>query len=518
MSHSFKRALISVSDKSHLVEFATKLHNLNIQIISTGGTAEYLKTHLIPVIEVANITHHKEMLDGRVKTLHPNIHGGILACRDNPEHMTEIKSHDIEPIDIVCVNLYPFEECISKPGVAFTDAVENIDIGGPAMIRSAAKNHKSVVVITHPSDYDGVIHDITTQGDVSYHTRLHLAQKAFNHTAYYDSIIANYLSTIDCNPPKLEDKITIPLTLINPLRYGENSHQMAWFYKDSNKRDGLMANCHQLHGKELSYNNIADGDTAWECVKSFTSHACAIVKHANPCGVALSDTIKNSYIKALASDPISSFGGIVAFNGEVDVDTAISLSQQFIEVLIAPRYTKTALEILQKKANIRILQINLTENMNTLDYKRIGGGMLIQTTENKLIHKEDLKLVTSHAPNIDQIRDMIFAWNVARFVKSNGIVLAKNEQVIGIGAGQTSRIDATKIALNKAHDFGFNIIGSVCASDAFFPFSDNIELLAKQGVGAIIQPGGSVKDEEVFSMAEKLNISMLLTNYRVFRH
>ncbi len=516
--NNIKRALISVSDKNGLLEFASGLHKLNIEILSTGGTYKFLVQNNIPAIEVASITEFPEILDGRVKTLHPKIHGGILARRDDKNHLEQLKTHNITPIDLVCVNLYPFEATINKDNCTFEDAIENIDIGGPAMIRASSKNHRDVVIITNPNDYTEILNQISTNGNVDSITRLKLSGKAFSHTAYYDSLISNYLARQISEEVSYPEELTIPAKLVQTLRYGENSHQTAAFYKDSGKIDGLLSSFTQLQGKELSYNNLADSDTAWECVKQFSSPTCVIVKHANPCGVALGKDALSSYTRAFSCDPTSSFGGIVAFNVTVDLEAANAISKQFVEVLIAPSYTAEALEVFSKKANVRVLQIKLDNNSNRLDYKRIGGGLLVQTPEHKTLDINDLKVVTKKVPDKEMLSDLQFAWSVARFVKSNAIVLVKDGQTIGIGAGQMSRIDSSKIAMTKAKEFGFEVSGSVGSSDAFFPFRDNVDLLAGAGVAALVQPGGSIKDNEVFAAADELGMSMVLTGYRTFRH
>lgn len=520
MTLAIKRALISVSDKTGILEFATELDNLGVEILSTGGTFEYLINNNVPVVSVASITDFPEILDGRVKTLHPNIHGAILAKRDDQEHISQMEKHNISGIDLVCVNLYPFEATIAKSDCTFDDAVENIDIGGPAMIRAGSKNHKHVVVVTNSEDYPFIISQLQHYKDISQKDRLKLAYKAFSHTAYYDSIISQYMAAQLSTEVQFSKDMTIPLQLVQTLRYGENSHQLAAFYRDSGQIGGLLASFKQLQGKELSYNNLADADTAWECVKQFIKPACVIVKHANPCGTAVSDdNLAAAYKKAFSGDPVSSFGGVIAFNKVVDADTAGVVMDQFVEVIIAPEYTKEALAIMAKKPNIRLLEIKLVHNeRNQFDYKRIGGGVLVQTMENKILDKNQLKVVTQNHPDKNMFNDLVFAWSVARYVKSNAIVLVKDGQTIGIGAGQMSRIDSSKIALSKAREYGFDPVGSVCASDAFFPFRDNVDLLAAGGIKAIIQPGGSIKDNEVFAAADEHNVAMVLTNYRVFRH
>lgn len=527
-----KRALISVSDKTGVLEFAKGLIKLGFDIISTGGTYKYLQGNSVPAIEVAGITEFPEILDGRVKTLHPMIHGAILAKKNDQKHIDEMEKYGISAIDLVCVNLYPFELTMNKDDCTLSDAIENIDIGGVTLIRAAAKNFQHVVIVTSNDDYSLVLKELQTNSTVSSATKIYLARKGFNHTAYYDSIIGEYLSS------QMSDKLnmtnfvlesTIPSKLVQKLRYGENSHQDAAFYIDSANSKGLLASFKQIQGKELSYNNLVDADTAWECVKQFSflpesiefgdkNTACVIVKHANPCGVAVSKTTMDSYKKANSSDPISSFGGIIAFNSSVDAATADLVAKQFLEVLIAPEYTDEALVILNQKPNVRVLQIDLVNNGNKLDYKRIGGGILVQTPENKILCPEEIKTVTKHKVNNEMLLDLYFAWCVARFVKSNAIILVKDGQTIGIGAGQMSRIDSTKIAVSKAQEFGFDVNGSICASDAFFPFRDNVDVLAKNGIKAIIQPGGSIKDAEVFAAADEHDLVMVLTNYRVFRH
>lgn len=520
LNQKIKRALISVSDKTNLIEFTKNLVDLGIEIISTGGTYKFLLQNNIPAVEVSDITSFPEILDGRVKTLHPKIHGGILAKRDEESHLEQIEKHGINLIDLVCVNLYPFEATINKTNVELIEAIENIDIGGPSMIRAGAKNYKHVTILTDNNDYLQVVDEIAMLGDTSQATKLYLAQKAFNHTAYYDGVISNYLANMQNKNDSVSfpSEFTIPVKLAKKLRYGENGHQESAFYKDSGVIDGLVASFRQLQGKELSYNNLSDSDTAWESVRQFKTPTCVIIKHANPCSVAMGHDTLSSYKKALAGDPVSSFGGIIAFNCKVDYATIVEILKQFVEVLIAPEYTAEALQLLQIKPNIRVLKIPITNCHNRLDYKRIGGGLLVQTPESKEIDFSEFKVVTKLVPTASQNMDLLFAWQVARMVKSNAIVLVKNGQTIGIGAGQMSRIDSTKIALAKAREFGFDVVDSVCASDAFFPFRDNVDLLAEAGVKAIIQPGGSIKDNEVFTASNDLGIIMVLTGYRTFRH
>jgi phosphoribosylaminoimidazolecarboxamide formyltransferase/IMP cyclohydrolase len=518
MSISIKRALVSVSNKQGIVEFARELSQLGVEIISTGGTYKHLRDNGISVNEVSSVTNFPEILDGRVKTLHPKVHGGILANRSDDKHNRQLQEHQIECIDLVCVNLYPFEETINQPNCQLKDAIENIDIGGPTMIRAAAKNCQHVVVVTNPDKYTQVLYELKQTKQVSDKTRLSLAREAFEHTAYYDSIISQYLKLQQESVPTFSDTLTIAAKLVQKLRYGENSHQSAAFYRDSGSIKGLLASFEMLQGKELSYNNLADSDTAWECVKQFSAPTCVIVKHANPCGVAIASDVLSSYKRALAGDPVSSFGGIIAFNQVVDEQTALEIAKQFIEVIIAPGFTSVALQVFAKKPNIRVLQIALSNSANCLDYKRVGGGILVQTPENKHLYANDLKQVSKKSPTSLEIDDLLFAWNVVRFIKSNAIVLVKDKQVIGIGAGQMSRIDSTNIAVTKASKFGFDVAGSVCASDAFFPFRDNVDLLAQHKVSAIIHPGGSIKDTEVFTASDEANMAMLTTSVRCFRH
>lgn len=518
MSITIKRALISVSNKEHLLEFAKQLKGSGVEILSTGGTYNYLTQNGVEVTSVKSITNFPEILDGRVKTLHPMIHGAILAQHDNKDHQIQLQSHRITPIDLVCVNLYPFEGVTSQENCTFEDAIENIDIGGVALIRASAKNHQHVLILTNPKDYSVVMEELSTNNTVSKQMRLKLAQQAFSHCAYYDSVISQYLVKQLSNDIIFNEELTVPAKLIQTLRYGENSHQIAAFYKDSGNTNGLLASFKQIQGKELSYNNLADADTAWECVRQFQEPACVIVKHANPCGASLGKNILEAYNQSFSCDPISSFGGIVAFNKELDLKAAIAVTNVFVEVLIAPGYSAEAMEVLAKKTNVRVLQIDLNNNHNRLDYKRIGGGLLVQTPENKKISLVDLEPVTINLPTNSMYADLLFAWSISRFVKSNAIILVKNQQTVGIGAGQMSRIDSTKIAINKAIGFGFNISGAVCASDAFFPFRDNVDLLAESGIKAIIQPGGSIKDKDVFAAADELNLAMVLTKYRAFRH
>ena len=521
------RALISVSDKTGIVEFARELAALNIELLSTGGTYKLLKDNNIPVVEVSEHTGFPEMMDGRVKTLHPKIHGGILARRGIDEAV--MQEHDIAPIDLVIVNLYPFAATVAKPNCSLEDAIENIDIGGPTMVRAAAKNHASVGIIVNSSDYPTVIAELKANQTLSHATRFDLAVKAFEHTAQYDGMIAQYLGA---RVGKAENEsadafartFNLQLVKAQDLRYGENPHQSAAFYIDPTAREASVATSKQLQGKELSYNNIADTDAALECVKSFAKPACVIVKHANPCGVAVSlDGILDAYNLAYATDPESAFGGIIAFNRPLDVATAQAIvARQFVEVIIAPSLEDGVLEITGAKQNVRVLVCgelpNINERTSQLDYKRVTGGLLVQDQDLGMIKDSDLKIVTKRAPTEAEIHDLIFAWKVAKYVKSNAIVYAKNRQTIGIGAGQMSRVNSARIAAIKAEHAGLNVQSAVMASDAFFPFRDGIDNAAKVGISCIIQPGGSMRDAEVIAAADEHNIAMVFTGMRHFRH
>jgi len=527
------QALISVSDKHGIVDFARGLTQLGIQLLSTGGTAKLLREAGLPVTDVADYTGFPEMLDGRVKTLHPKVHGGILGRRDLPEHLATMAAHGIAPIDLVVVNLYPFVATVAKPGVTLDEAIENIDIGGPTMVRAAAKNHGNeaggVGIITDPADYAPVLAELQTTGAISYPTRFSLAKKAFTHTARYDAAIANWLTALDDkNQPGLfADRLQLAFDKVETLRYGENPHQQAAFYKEPAPLAGSIASYEQLQGKALSYNNIADADAAWECVKSFTNQtACVIVKHANPCGVALADTVTDAYRKAFQTDPTSAFGGIIAFNQAIDEAAAQAIAGQFAEVIIAPEITPAARTVFAAKPNLRVLQIKLgagetvvaTATPSIFDYKRVGGGLLVQTADDARITPKDLKVVTRRQPTANEMRDLLFAWQVAHYVKSNAIVYCKDGMTIGIGAGQMSRVDSARIAAIKAENNGLTVASSVVASDAFFPFRDGLDVLAQAGATAVIQPGGSVRDEEVIAAADEQNIAMVFTGIRHFRH
>jgi len=516
-----KTALLSVSDKTGVVEFARALAGRGIKMLSTGGTAKLLHDSGIAATEVSDHTGFPEMLDGRVKTLHPTIHGGILARRDLPAHVEAIRQAGIETIDLVVVNLYPFTQTIARAGCTLEEAIENIDIGGPAMVRSAAKNHAHVAVVTDPADYAAILHEIqTTNGAVGAPMRFALAQKAFSHTAAYDGAISNYLTALGSDGRRADfpRRLNLNFELAQTLRYGENPHQNAAFYRDLEPATGSLARYTQLQGKELSYNNIADADAAWECVKSFTQAACVIVKHANPCGVAVAGNTLEAYRLAFATDPTSAFGGIIAFNRELDVETAQAVSGQFVEVLIAPAVAPAARALLAKKENLRLLEVPLAPGANRLETKRIGGGMLVQSPDDFNVAAADLKVVTRAQPTPQQLDDLLFAWRVAKFVKSNAIVFCANGQTKGVGAGQMSRVDSARIASIKAQNAGLTLAGSVVASDAFFPFRDGLDVVADAGAVAVIQPGGSLRDGEVIAAADERGIAMVFTSHRHFRH
>ncbi len=515
-----QRALLSVSDKSGIAEFARGLAALGVQILSTGGTARLLEKESVPVTEVSAHTGFPEMLDGRVKTLHPKIHGGILARRDSPEHMAAIEAAGIGPIDVVVVNLYPFQATVADPDARFEDAIENIDIGGPAMLRSAAKNHAGVAVVVDPADYGKVLEELRAAGEVSAATRRALATKAFAHTAAYDGAIAGYLSSIDESGARrtYPDVLSLQLVKRQDMRYGENPHQSAAFYRDAHPVPGSIARYAQLQGKELSYNNVADADAAWECVKSFAEPACVIIKHANPCGVATGKDALDAYRKAFKTDPTSAFGGILAFNRTLERGAAAAIGRQFAEVIIAPRLDAGAREEFAKKQNLRVLEVALAHEANAADLKRVGGGVLVQSPDARRIDAGDLKVVTKKKPTRSQLADLLFAWRVAKFVKSNAIVFAKGGMTLGVGAGQMSRIDSARIAAMKAKAAKLVLGGSVAASDAFFPFRDGLDAVVKAGAVAVIQPGGSVRDDEVIAAADRHGVAMVFTGIRHFRH
>ncbi len=522
------QALISVSDKRGVVDFARALHQLDIKLLSTGGTSKLLRESGLPVTDVSDYTGFPEMLDGRVKTLHPKVHGGILGRRDLAEHLATMQAHDIPRIDLVVVNLYPFRETVAKPGCTLDDAIENIDIGGPAMVRAAAKNHGNdtggVGIVTEPEDYALILEELKSNaGEISYKTRFALAKKAFTHTARYDAAIANWLTSLDDEnkPCAFPDKLQLAFDKVETLRYGENPHQSAAFYRETVKVPGSIASYQQLQGKELSYNNIADADAAWECVKAFdgaAAIACVIVKHANPCGVALGASAEEAYRKAFSTDPTSAFGGIIAFNVAIDKAAAEAVAGQFAEVIIAPEVTPEARGVFAAKQNLRVLTVPLGSVSGAFDYKRVGGGLLVQSADEARITRADLKIVTQRAPTEQEIGDLLFAWRVAKYVKSNAIVYCKDGMTVGVGAGQMSRVDSARIAAIKAENAKLTVKGSVVASDAFFPFRDGLDVLAQAGATAVIQTGGSVRDAEVIAAADEQGVAMVFTGFRHFRH
>ncbi len=522
MSKAVERALISVSDKTGIVEFAQALANKGVELLSTGGTFKKLQEAGIAVREVSDYTGFPEMMDGRVKTLHPKVHGGILGRRGQDDQV--MADNAISRIDLVVVNLYPFEATVANPDCSLEDAIENIDIGGPTMVRSAAKNNAHVGIVTAAGDYQRVLDDMDANGGALSDTlRFDLAIKAFEHTAAYDSAIANYFGKkVGENNDDFPRTINLNFEKTQNMRYGENPHQKAAFYTERTPAPASIATAKQLQGKELSYNNIADTDAALECVKGFTKPACVIVKHANPCGVAVSlDGIGKAYDLAFETDTESAFGGIIAFNRELDADTAKAIvDRQFVEVIIAPSATDEALAITAAKKNVRVLVCGEITGPTEggLDYKRVNGGLLVQDRDIGMITEGDLKVVTKRAPTEAEMHDLIFAWKVAKFVKSNAIVYAKNRQTVGVGAGQMSRVNSARIAAIKAEHAGLQVEGSVMASDAFFPFRDGIDNAAKVGISCVIQPGGSIRDEEVIAAADEAGMAMVFTGMRHFRH
>jgi phosphoribosylaminoimidazolecarboxamide formyltransferase / IMP cyclohydrolase len=535
------QALISVSDKTGVVELCQSLHSLGVKLISTGGTAKLLADSGLPVTEIAEHTGFPEMLDGRVKTLHPKVHGGLLARRELSEHMSTLKQHGIEPIDLLIVNLYPFEATIAKPNCTLADAIENIDIGGPAMVRSAAKNWQGVGVVTDASQYAGVLAELKSSGTLSDKTRFQLSVAAYNRIANYDGAISDYLSSVEFDDATSSDSSSAVtckaysdqsngrFIKMQDLRYGENPHQDAAFYRDLYPAPGSLATYVQLQGKELSYNNLADADAAWECVKSFEGTACVIVKHANPCGVAVGASPFEAYKKAFSTDPTSAFGGIIAFNQALDAKAAEAVSKQFVEVVIAPSYSQEALDIFKSKPNARLIAISLSNvdtkgktawerGRNARDVKRVGSGLLIQAADNHELVVADLKVVTKLQPTEQQLHDLLFAWRVAKYVKSNAIVFCKNGMTMGVGAGQMSRLDSARIAAIKAEHASLSLANTVVASDAFFPFRDGLDVVIDAGATAVIQPGGSMRDNEVISAADERGICMVFSGVRHFRH
>lgn len=515
-----KQALISVSDKTGIVDFARFLAAQGYRILSTGGTAKLLAEGGVAVTEVAQYTGFPEILDGRVKTLNPRIHAGLLARRDDAAHVKSLAELGIDPIEMLVVNLYPFEQTVAKPDCSFDDAIENIDIGGPALLRAAAKNHGSVAVLVDPADYPRVRDELQHDGAVSAATRLELAKKVFAHTARYDGAIADYLTSLGADRVRsaFPQVLTRQWVKVQQLRYGENPHQSAAFYRERTVGAGLLAGYAQLQGKELSYNNIADADAAWECVRSFGETACVIVKHANPCGVAIGTTAAEAYAKAFRTDPTSAFGGIIAFNRPVDGACAQAVARQFVEVVIAPEFDADARAVFAAKQNVRLLQIPLGDAHNDFDFKRVGGGMLLQSPDLKQVQPAQLKVVTKRAPTAAQIDDLMFAWRVAKFVKSNAVVFAHGGATLGVGAGQMSRLDSARIASIKAKEAGLSLAGSAVASDAFFPFRDGLDVVADAGAACVIQPGGSLRDAEVIAAADERAVAMVFTGTRHFRH
>ena len=518
-----RRALISVSDKSGIVEFAQALNARGVEILSTGGTYKLLKENDIPAVEVSDYTGFPEMMDGRVKTLHPKVHGGILGRRGQDDGI--MSEHGINPIDMVVVNLYPFAATIARPDCDLPMAIENIDIGGPTMVRSAAKNHKDVAIVVNASDYDSIVTELDSEKGLTHKTRFDLAVKAFEHTASYDGMIANYLGAIveseDEQAADFSRTFNTQFLKAQDMRYGENPHQRAAFYVEENPAEASVSTAQQLQGKALSFNNVADTDAALECVKAFKEPACVIVKHANPCGVAVDSDILAAYNRAFQTDPTSAFGGIIAFNRELDAATAKAIvERQFVEVIIAPTVTQEASDIVATKPNVRLLQCGEwpEQRAHAFDYKRVNGGLLVQDLDLGNVTAADLKVVTKVQPSEAEIRDLLFCWEVAKFVKSNAIVYAKDGQTIGIGAGQMSRVYSAKIAGIKAADEGLEVKGSVMASDAFFPFRDGIDSAAAAGIKAVIQPGGSMRDQEVIDAADEHGMAMVFTGMRHFRH
>ena len=525
------KALLSVSDKTGIVEFATALQALGIGLISTGGTAKLLAQHGLTVTEVSTLTGSAEMLDGRVKTLHPRVHGGLLARREVPEHMAALREQGIDLIDLLVVNLYPFEATVAVPGCSLDDAIENIDIGGPAMVRSAAKNWRHVAVLTDASQYAGVLEELRGGGRLGDVRRFELAVAAFNRISNYDAAISDYLSSLQVDGSRAEfpGQLNLRYAKLQDLRYGENPHQRAAFYRDLNPEPGSLVTARQLQGKELSYNNIADADAAWECVKSFdrdgSGAACVIVKHANPSGVALGLDALDAYGRAFKTDPTSAFGGIIALNCPLDGPAALQISKQFVEVLMAPAFTSEALEVFRAKTNVRLLQIPLPDGPgggrraeSAIDMKRVGSGLLLQSADRHQLRLQDLKVVTRRQPTANQLRDALFAWKVAKYVKSNAIVFCLDGMTMGVGAGQMSRLDSARIASIKAQHAQLSLLGTVAASDAFFPFRDGLDVVVDAGACCVIQPGGSMRDAEVIAAADERDVAMLFTGVRHFRH
>jgi phosphoribosylaminoimidazolecarboxamide formyltransferase/IMP cyclohydrolase len=515
-----KRALISVSDKNGIVELAQGLHNLGIEILSTGGTAKALRGAGLTIMDVSDYTRFPEMLDGRLKTLHPRIHGGLLWRRDNPKDKEEIDNHNIDSIDMVVVNLYPFEATVSKHDVPFDEAIENIDIGGPTMLRAASKNFRDVTVIVDPSDYTKVLDELGSQnGEVSYDTKLHLARKVFAHTARYDSVIANYLERQNKSQEAFPLYLNKSYLRVSSLRYGENPHQKAALYREPLYHDLSLVDARILQGKEMSYNNYLDSSAAIDLAKEFQETAAVIVKHNNPCGVAVSDSIETAYKNAFTTDPISAFGGVIALNKNVNAATAKEILTLFVEIIIAPGFDQEALTLLQKKPNIRLLELAISGNVPGFEMRKIQGGLLVQDRDTGIIEDiRSLKVVTKRQPSEDEYTALVFAWKICKHMKSNAVVYTSKDQTLGIGCGQTSRVDSAKLAAMKAENFNISLKGSVVASDAFFPNRDGIDVIAKAGATAVIQPGGSIKDKDAIASADEHDMTMLFTGMRHFRH
>ena len=516
---TIRRALLSVSNKDGLLEFAQALHQRGVAMLSTGGTATLLERAGVPVTQVSSHTGFPEIMDGRVKTLHPKIHGGLLGRRNVDDAV--MRQHGIEPIDLLVVNLYPFAATIAKPGCSYEDAIENIDIGGPAMVRAAAKNHDRVAVIVDPADYAVVLDELaTTDGALSEATRKRLAAKAFAHTASYDSAVASYLARVNDAGGEFPQSLTLQFQKRMDLRYGENPHQTAAFYRAPDAQGASIGSARQLQGRTLSYNNIADGDTALECVRQFAEPACVIVKHANPCGVAIASDALAAYDRAFKTDPTSAYGGIIAFNRKLTADIARTiLDRQFVELIIAPEVDADALEICKRRENVRVLVTDgLAASNARHEYRSVDGGLLVQTRDQGMVGKADLKVVTKRQPTPAELDDLLFAWQVCKYVKSNAIVYVRERMTVGVGAGQMSRVYSSRIAAMKAKDEGLTVAGAVMASDAFFPFRDGLDVAAEFGIKAVIQPGGSMRDNEVIAAADEHGMAMVLTGMRHFRH
>lgn len=512
-----KRALISVSDKTGIVEFAKELDKLGYEIVSTGGTAKAISEAGIKVLNVSDVTGFPECLDGRVKTLHPNIHAGVLAMRSNPEHMKQLEQLNVHPINIVAINLYPFKQTILKENVKLEEAIENIDIGGPTMLRAAAKNYQDVAVIVDPADYAVVLEELKAGSEVSQKTKFKLAYKVFEHTSHYDTLIARYLRD-QIGEELFPETLSLTFEKVQEMRYGENPHQQAVFYKEVGHNIGALTSAKQLHGKELSFNNINDTNGALDLLKEFDEPTVVAVKHANPCGVGSADTIYEAYMKAYEADPVSIFGGIVAANREIDAKTAEEINKIFVEIVIAPSFSHEAMNILTQKKNIRVLElkdIHKKYPVGTFDMKKVGGGLLVQEIDNQLLDMDNIQYVTEKKPTEQEMKDLLFAWKLVKHTKSNAITLAKNNQSVGVGPGQANRVTAARIAINYAGD---KAKGAVMASDAFFPFPDCVEEAAKAGITAIIQPGGSIRDQESIDACNKYGIAMIFTGMRHFKH